>query len=123
MVYPEPYNRIARCVGRRSLPEDWPKFHDIWDAYDEDGEYLLTLDYQAINQILGDVNRPWGDVTLEYEDDPEGQRTIVVTRACTLELTYRLDFGHGIVVNNPERLIPRRELAQYLADLHRKPTP
>lgn len=121
MQYPEPYNRIALCVGRRSLPEDWPKFHDIWDAYDEHGEYLLTLDYQAINQILGDPARPWHPVTLEYEDDPEGERTIVVTRETTLELTYTLDFGNGIKVVNPERLIPRRELSQVLADLHRKP--
>lgn len=123
MQYPEPYDRIARLVGHRSLPEDWPKFFDIWDAYDKDGVFLLTLDYQAINQILGDVNRPWGDVTLVYDDDPEGERTILITRACTLELTYTLDFGNGIKVVNPERLIPRRDLSQILADLHRKPRP
>jgi len=108
-----PYSNIHRVVGRRSLPRDWPKSYDSWDAYDEAGEFLLTLHYKALAQLLDGCTLPHS-VILDFEDDVDHERRVVITSNTSFNLTIRLNFGDGLYIDNPDVLLSKPEIIKLL---------
>lgn len=113
MTLAAPYCHIRRVFGRRSFPEDWPRFYDSWDAFDGDGNFLLTLHYKALAELLGGTRRLPHDVRLEFDNPEDGP--LVITPATSFDLTITLRFD-GFTIVNPETLVSRSELRRVMAE-------
>jgi hypothetical protein len=109
---PDPFDRIFRLVGRRSHPVDWPKSFDSFDAYAVDDEFLLTLHYKALKQLLDGATLPHS-VLIEFEGNADNN--ITVPPSCTFDLTIRLNFGDGHHIDNPDIIRSKAEMMQILS--------
>lgn len=126
MPLPDPFDRIHRLIGRRSFPDDWPRCYDSWDAYDEAGEFLLTLHYKGLAPLL-DGNTFEHEVTLDFEDDlGVWERRFVVQPNMSFDLTLRITLFDGSAIENPDRLVAKAEIINVIRTmmtLQAGPTP
>lgn len=75
--------------------------------------FLLTLHYKALGQLLN-AQHFAHDVQIEFEDDLDQTRSVLIPPTCMFDLTIRLLFGDGHHVDNPDILKSKAELMQIL---------
>lgn len=116
MTLPAPYDQIRRLVGRRTHPNDWPNIHDEWDAYDENGELLMTLGLRAVNQLLGAPHHP--GVIMESADGRFAPITVSVSTTLDFCQTISIPIGdRTLEIVNPEHLPTRDEIVSAIEGL------
>ena len=111
---PEPFNQIRRCIGRRSHPEDWPRAYDFWDAYDEEGNFICSLHYKGLNQLLeqGAFDH---SIRLEFEDDPDRERTITIYEHAMFTVSIRLWIAEDHYLDDPDIILSKAEMVEILS--------
>lgn len=77
-----PYTRISKAVGRQR-----PTASVVWDTFDANGKFLLTLSRDALEKLVNHPQRTW-DITVQTHQDPEGKELFVLTPSTTLEITW-----------------------------------
>jgi len=123
MSIPDPYGQIRRLVGRRTQPEMWPNTHDEWDAYDESGEFLMTMPMGAVNQLLGSFSHPREVILVESADGLFEPITVPPTSTFDLHQQIRLPIGalregaEDFLLINPDRVPSREEWKRTLEGL------
>jgi hypothetical protein len=85
MMHP-PYDQIVRLEGR-ARPTGV-----VWDAFDNQGRFLLTLSRDSMEKLINHPRRAQ-TITIQLHDDPEGERTVVLGPETTLEVTWRDSSG------------------------------
>jgi len=100
------------------MPDDWPNCYDLWDAYDGEGEFLFTLNYQALGKLL-DGETFDHEVVLQFEGKPD--EDVVVWPEHSFDLTLRIVLEGDVVVENPDHLVSKAELWEMVAAMFKDP--
>jgi len=78
-----PFDRITLLLG--GIDPDSPRYK--WSAYDENDTFLLTLERDGLAQVINHPDRE-NTITMKFDDDPDGERTVVLDTATTLDLKW-----------------------------------